>query len=182
MYYGTVIPVKTLITSITYWKCKSKDLKDLTPLLSDKEKEEFEKLSNKEDDDILAFLNMLKFTDFFRNYNVYFHILRCRGIQLVFIGESILFPYTDLYNNFSVLWTRHLALLEEYKEPLRTVLAERQEILISNETREKVREGLKLLGLSDYPVEIYFAGEGSGPYSRNEPPLAFSNYSSSKIN
>jgi hypothetical protein len=47
MYYGTIILVNILVTSIIYWKCNSKDPKDLLSLLNDKQKGEHNKtLSN----------------------------------------------------------------------------------------------------------------------------------------
>jgi hypothetical protein len=178
MHRGVVISDTILLEALAYWKTGTRDPSNLKDFVDNKEEysRELEKGS-------FHALNFLAQNTGIRyqvnNLNLVIHLLRSRVDHLYFVGG-----YTGDFFFTESIWRKlpgHLALISESfgilnlpdSELDKEIIPQVQECLDRwlRENKDKIDNSLALLGLNEFPIENYFAGEGSGPMSLNDPPL-----------
>lgn len=174
MFHGVVVTAKVLLESISYWKMASHNPENLASLAPDKEaylrelvKGDYEGLS------YIVFKTSL--TKELHDVNVDIQLLRTSKVGTFFVGGSYF-----VHSNIFGMLPSHLSLMSELEPQVQELLKSPFNEWMQKD-KEKFDKGLSILGLDEFPIQDYFAGEGGGPMSLNGPPSVIPGMKSRKI-
>ena len=174
MYRGVVVYDKSLLEAIAYWKVKSHNPENLKDIASNKEEYLLE-LAKGSYEGLSYIVHRTSIKKELEDLNVTIHQLRTSERDQFLVGKYLGVHHTifeQLPYNLTPMDQLETNVQELLQNPLNNWMAKE---------KENIDKGLSILGLDEFPINNYFAGEGGGPMDLNGPPSVIPEMRSKKM-